>query len=169
MTTRWPRACRPTAASTTSRSAPPMPRSGWKKTTVAGGGGAMEDGARRRRWRMAEGSGAQAAGAEKRARGPRLISTRPTFRRPEDGGFRPGLGPAALPLIRAHVMGPRTEAASTSAAASAKLVTPSPRHHLVLLLAEPHLPLPSSPPLLALLSLPSVICHAGLLAGTEAD
>lgn len=34
MTTLWPRFCRPTAASTTRRSAPPMPRSGWKKTTV---------------------------------------------------------------------------------------------------------------------------------------
>lgn len=30
--TLWPRFCRPTAASTISRSAPPMPRSGWKKT-----------------------------------------------------------------------------------------------------------------------------------------
>jgi hypothetical protein len=31
-----PRFCRPTAASITRRSAPPMPRSGWKKTTLRG-------------------------------------------------------------------------------------------------------------------------------------
>lgn len=34
MTTLWPLFCSPTAASTTSLSAPPMPRSGWKKTIV---------------------------------------------------------------------------------------------------------------------------------------
>lgn len=34
MTTRCPRFCKPTAASTTRRSAPPIPRSGWKKTIV---------------------------------------------------------------------------------------------------------------------------------------
>jgi hypothetical protein len=32
MVTVWPRSCSATAASTTRRSAPPMPRSGWKKT-----------------------------------------------------------------------------------------------------------------------------------------
>lgn len=32
MVTLWPRFWRPTAASMTRRSAPPMPRSGWKKT-----------------------------------------------------------------------------------------------------------------------------------------
>ena len=32
MVTVWPRVWRPTAASMTRRSAPPMPRSGWKKT-----------------------------------------------------------------------------------------------------------------------------------------
>lgn len=30
--TLWPRFCKPTAASIISRSAPPIPRSGWKKT-----------------------------------------------------------------------------------------------------------------------------------------
>lgn len=34
MTTLWPRFWRPTAASTTRRSAPPMPKSGWRKTMV---------------------------------------------------------------------------------------------------------------------------------------
>jgi hypothetical protein len=34
MVTVWPRLCRPTAASMTSLSAPPMPRSGWKKAIV---------------------------------------------------------------------------------------------------------------------------------------
>lgn len=32
--TLWPAFCKPTAASMTSLSAPPMPRSGWTKTTV---------------------------------------------------------------------------------------------------------------------------------------
>ena len=34
MTTLYPRPCKPTAASMTRRSAPPIPRSGWKKTIV---------------------------------------------------------------------------------------------------------------------------------------
>jgi hypothetical protein len=34
MVTLWPCSCRPTAASMTRRSAPPIPRSGWKKTTL---------------------------------------------------------------------------------------------------------------------------------------
>lgn len=36
MTTRWPRFCSPTAASMISRSAPPIPRSGWKNKNVRG-------------------------------------------------------------------------------------------------------------------------------------
>ena len=38
MVTLWPRFWRPTAASMTSRSAPPMPRSGWKKIMRLGSG-----------------------------------------------------------------------------------------------------------------------------------
>lgn len=34
MVTLWPRFWSPTAASTTSRSAPPIPRSGWKNTML---------------------------------------------------------------------------------------------------------------------------------------
>lgn len=34
MMTLWPLFCKPTAASTTNLSAPPIPRSGWKKTIV---------------------------------------------------------------------------------------------------------------------------------------
>lgn len=36
MVTEWPRSCSPTAASTTSRSAPPIPRSGWMKRILFG-------------------------------------------------------------------------------------------------------------------------------------